>query len=240
MQQRRLIAVIAVAIGLALALAVGWTARGTLGQAEAAPTAPAADTPPDVAAGASAQDQQSGMLAQRTKGNADAPITIYEASDFQCPYCRDFWEQTLPALEREYIQTGKARLIFLNLPLPQLHANAPAAHEFAMCGARQERFWPVHDLLFRYQNQWARLDDPAPYFMELADSAGLNADELTTCFTTGAVRGLVQQEAEMNFRAGIRSTPSFIVEDLLLPGFAPVEQWRPILDSIFVAKTQGG
>ncbi len=230
MQHRRLIGLIAAAI--ALVLVGGRVVRGGLGSASAAETR-------EAAADSASQEQQSGMLAQRTKGDDDAPITIFEASDFQCPYCRDFWEQTLPALEREYIRTGKARLVFLNLPLPQLHANAPAAHEFAMCGARQDRFWQVHDLLFQHQGQWARLDDPAPYFMVLADSAGLDADELTTCFTSGAVRGLVQQEAETNFRAGIQSTPSFIVEGLLLPGFAPPELWRPILDSIFVEKTGG-
>jgi protein-disulfide isomerase len=177
------------------------------------------------------------LLAERTKGAADAPITIIEASDFQCPWCRRFWAETLPALDSAYIETGKAKLIFLNLPIPQLHPNAPAAHEFAMCAAMQNHFWRVHDLLYGNQDAWAPLKDPEPYFRLLADSAGLDRSKLQTCFQTGAVRRLIQQEVEMNERGGIRSTPSFIIENGLLQGAQPFEVWRPILDSIFAAKT---
>ena len=178
------------------------------------------------------------LLRERTKGATDAAITIVEASDFQCPWCRRFWAEVLPHLDSEYIRTGKARLVFLNLPIPQLHPNALAAHEFAMCAAMQDRFWQVHDLLYRHQGAWAPLQDPAPYFRELADSARLDRGKLETCFSTGAVRQMIQQEVQMNQRAGIHSTPSFIVENGLLEGFHPIEVWRPILDSMFLAKTR--
>src|SRR2546427_3969651 len=88
-------------------------------------------------------------LAARSKGRRDAPVTVYEMSDFQCPYCRDFTLNTLPALEREYVQPGKVRFVFINLPLTSTHAHAVAAARVAMCAARQNRFWPVHDLLFK-------------------------------------------------------------------------------------------
>jgi protein-disulfide isomerase len=179
---------------------------------------------------------QEGFLTERSKGDPDAPITILEASDFQCPYCRVFWEETLPLLEEEYLNTGKARLVFLNLPLPQLHPNAPAAHEFAMCAAVQDRFWPVHDLLFQYQRLWATESDPRTVFQELADSAQLNREALDECFDTGAVRELIQREAQSNFQSGLRSTPVFVIERGLLRGAQPMQVWRPILDSIFEAK----
>lgn len=199
------------------------------------------------AAGAAAADSAGGvdaeqelMLEQRTKGEESAPITIYEVSDFQCPYCRQFWERTLPTLERDYIQTGKARFIFLNLPLTQIHPNAAAAHEFAMCAARQSQFWPVHDLLYRHQRAWSGLDDPAPFFHQLVDSADLERDELVQCFDTGQVRDLIIAEAQMNWRAGVRSTPSFIVEGALLEGAAEMDTWKPLLDSIYTVKSGGG
>ena len=115
-------------------------------------------TPPQEAQGQSRNAEallarQTDLIEARSKGDPDAPLTVLAASDFQCPYCRDFAERTLPYLETEYINTGKIRLVFLNLPLPQLHPNATAAHEFAMCAADQDRFWPVHDLLFKYQRQ---------------------------------------------------------------------------------------
>src|SRR5437867_13352736 len=89
-------------------------------------------------------------LAARAKGRPDAPVTVYEMSDFQCPYCRAFALATMPLLEREYVQAGKVRFVYINLPLSSLHKNAATAAEVALCAARQQRFWPMHDLLFRH------------------------------------------------------------------------------------------
>src|SRR2546429_9083525 len=83
---------------------------------------------------------------RRAKGRADAPVTLYEMSDFQCPYCREFAMSTMPVLEREYIEPGKVRFVYINLPLSSVHRNAASAAEVAMCAARQKRFWPMHDL----------------------------------------------------------------------------------------------
>ncbi len=180
--------------------------------------------------------QDDGLIGARTRGSTDALVTIYEVSDFQCPFCRTFWEETLPTIEREYIETGKVRLIFLNFPIAQLHPNAPAAHEFAMCAARQDLFWPVHDLLFRYQQEWGKLDEPGPYFRTLADSASLSRELLEECFETGAVRGIIADESQSVWRAGINSTPSFMIEGGLLAGAQPIKIWRPILDSLLERK----
>jgi protein-disulfide isomerase len=186
------------------------------------------------------QQQPDPLIEQRTKGSPEAPLTIYEVSDFQCPYCRDFAVRILPDIDREYIQTGKAQLVFVNLPLVQIHANAAAAHEFAMCAAQQDRFWTIHDLLYRTQPSWANAAEPRDFLMTLADSAQLNGDALITCVETGAVRWLVEQEAVAVAQRGVRSTPSFIVEGLLLSGAQPMEVWRPLLDSLLTAKTGGG
>jgi protein-disulfide isomerase len=192
-----------------------------------------------VATGPTLAQQPDPLIEQRTKGDPAAPVKIYEVSDFQCSHCRAFVRQILPAIDREYIDTGKAQLIFVNLPLIDLHENAAAAHEFAMCAARQDRFWPVHDLLFRHQPRWSELEDPAQVFMAIADSAGLEPESLSSCINTGAVRWLVQAEAEAVARQGVRSTPSFIVEQGVIAGIQPMEVWRSVLDSLFLAKTGG-
>ena len=173
------------------------------------------------------------LMAERTKGSPMAPITIYEFSDFQCPYCRQFWASTLPALEREYIATKKARFIFINFPIPESHANAMAAHHFAMCAARQNKFWRAHDLLYQHQQDWEKLADPAPYFRGLGDSASLDARALATCTDQRAEEWLVQAEANEAARLGLAGTPAFVVNGGLLPGAQPLEVWRPILDSIY-------
>ena len=183
---------------------------------------------------------QDPLISQRTKGDLAAPVTIYEVTDFGCPWCREFYRLVLPSIESEYIDTGRAKLIFVNLPLPSLHPNSPAAHEFAMCAAMQGSFWPVHDLLYQHQAVWAPLEAPREYFTLLADSAGLDLDSLNACFESGSARWIVQQEAEsVAQQANITSTPSFIMETLILAGYQPIEIWRPILDSIFAAKTGG-
>lgn len=93
-----------------------------------------------------AQDQ-SDPLAARSKGDPDAPVTVYEMADFQCPACRTFALEVMPVLDREYVRTGKVRFVFINLPLTQIHRHAAAAAEAAMCAGRQGKFWEMHDVL---------------------------------------------------------------------------------------------
>ena len=182
------------------------------------------------------QQNSDPLLQQRTKGDPAAPIKIYEASDFQCSYCRAFVEEILPTLDAEYIQTGKAQLVFVNLPLVDLHPNAAAAHEFAMCAAQQDRFWPVHDLLFRHQESWGSSSSPGEFFLSLVDSVALDRDVLMECVETGALRWLVQAEAVALFQKGIRSTPSFVIHQGLMVGAQSPELWRQVLDSLLVEK----
>jgi len=179
-------------------------------------------------------------LAARTKGRADAPVTVYEMSDFQCPYCREFALGTMPVLEREYIEPGKVRFVYINLPLSSVHRNAASAAEVAMCGARQQRFWPMHDLLFRHQDQWAALASPRAYLLALGDSAGLDRTLLAGCVTSGATAAEVRADAERARRSGATSTPTFYIEGALLEGAAPVTVFRAVLDSIYRSKTAPG
>lgn len=178
------------------------------------------------------------LIAQRSKGAPAAPITVFEMSDFQCPFCRQHALETFPELDRLYIQTGKVRWTFVNFPIPQLHPNATAAAEFAMCAAKAGKFWPVHDLIFQYQNAWKSLSDPGPYLLTLADSAKIRRRDIVPCLTNGETRELVRTEAEEVARVGIQSTPTFIIEGKLLRGAAPAAVFREILDSIYMAKMQ--
>jgi protein-disulfide isomerase len=191
-------------------------------------------------AAAPAGAQGDDPLAARAQGRADAPITIYEMSDFQCPYCRAFALTTFPELERDYIRTGKVRLVYVNLPLARVHPNATAAAEAALCAARQRRFWPLHDLLFRHQDDWAALAAPQAYFLALGDSAGLDHRAFAACLATRATAAEVAADAARAARAGARSTPTFYIEGGLLEGAAPASVFRAVLDSIYRSKTASG
>jgi protein-disulfide isomerase len=179
---------------------------------------------------------QADPLAVRTKGSASAPVTVYEMSDFQCPYCKDHTEHTLPTLEKEYINTGKVRWIFINFPLSSIHPNAVAAAEFAMCAAREGKFWPAHDLLYRSQKVWAPLKNPAAFLLSLTDSLKLPKAKVSTCLEKAETRGEVEKDAEGAVKAGAQSTPTFYIEGGLMSGSYPPDIWRPILDSVYNAK----
>jgi protein-disulfide isomerase len=184
-----------------------------------------------------AQQQSSTAAATRSKGSPTAPITVYEMSDFQCPYCRSFALETFRALEKEYISPGKVRWVFVNFPLTSIHANAVAAASTALCAARQDAFWPVHDLLYTHQDTWAPLKEPGPFFLSLADSAGISKPKLLECVKSPATVSEIRSEAEGSERAGAGSTPSFYIEGGLLAGAQPLPVFRHVLDSIYSAKT---
>ena len=182
-----------------------------------------------------ASAQQDDLLAARTHGSPTAPVTVYEISDFQCPYCARFFLETMPFLEREYVLTGKVKFVFVNFPLP-MHPNAVPAAELAMCAARQGKFWPMHDILFRRQQQWAGLAEPGTVFLSYGDSIRADREALTACVRDGEMRSVVRADAEGGVRSGARSTPTFYIEGGLVVGAQPVETFRAVLDSVIRAK----
>jgi protein-disulfide isomerase len=113
---------------------------------EKPPAAAPADAPKQTVEGAAA-DQA------RILGRPTAPVWVVEVSDFQCPYCKMWHDSTYETLKREYVNTGKVRLAYINFPLEK-HRNAMPAAEAAMCAAAQGKFWEMHDALFDAQAKW--------------------------------------------------------------------------------------
>ena len=178
-------------------------------------------------------------LTARSKGAPGAPVTVYEMADFQCPACRLFAVTVLPTLEREFIQTGKVRWVFINLPLTSIHPNAMAAAELAVCAARQGRFWETHDALYQRQAEWAKVGQPRALLVSLAQRAGVDRTKLLACLDEGSARGEVELDAQRAQRAGAQSTPSFYIEGGLLEGapYTP-DPMRRLLDSVYAVRTR--
>ena len=191
---------------------------------------------------AQAQTTRPDLLLMRTKGSPTAPVTVYEMSDFQCPFCKRQVDNTFPILEKEYITTGKVRWIFINYPLVSIHPNAVPAAELAMCAGRAGKFWEAHDLVFRSQKVWAPLKDPGPFLASLLDSLKLRRPQVLQCLEKGETRAEIQSDVEGSIRAGAQSTPTFYIEGGIMAGAQPIGLFRQILDSIYTAKTkkQGG
>ena len=194
-------------------------------------------TPADLAAQAKPDSTRS-PLAGRIRGSAAAPVTVYEMSDFQCPFCRTFALTTFPEIDSLYIATGKVRWAFVNFPLTSVHDNALAAAEVGVCAAQQNAFWRVHDLLYQHQDVWAPLKQPEAFFLTLADSARISRPALLACVQAPATREALQQEAEGAQRSGANSTPTFYIEGGLLTGAQPMPIFRQVLDSIIREKTR--
>ena len=179
---------------------------------------------------------QDTLLARRAKGSLTAPVTVYEMGDFQCPACKLFFDSTYPAINKEYIATGKVRWIFINFPLTSIHPNAEAAAEFAMCAAKQGKFWAAHDRLYNTQQTWTPLKDPGQFFLAQTTPLGLRRDQMVSCLQSGTARAEVRGDATGAARAGATSTPTFYIEGGLMAGAYPIGAFRQVFDSILKVK----
>ncbi len=147
------------------------------------------------------------------KGNENAPVTIVEFSDFQCPFCSRFYEQTLPAIMENYVDTGKVKFVYRDLPLDSLHPNARPAHIASECADEQGKFWGYHDVLFDKQSEWGRLPaaDLQRTLTQYATDLGLESASFETCLESDAIADEVNKDALDAARYGATGTPAFFI-----------------------------
>ena len=222
---------------LLLASACGESGRDAARTADAAPATAASLSP--AAGGASAasapmpQGGDSALMRladqARIQGSASAPVWMVIVSDFQCPFCRMWHDSTYGAIRREYVQTGKIRMAYLNLPLGN-HKHAWPAAEAAMCAGAQQKFWEMQDAIFSTQEQWTPLDNAVPVFDSLAAKVGVDVARYRSCVTSGAIRPLIQADRERSVDAGVQSTPMFLIGQERVRGAAPIAQFREVID----------
>lgn len=141
----------------------------------------------------------------RSLGSDAAPVAIVEYSDYQCPYCQRFHLGVLPRLKSDYIDTGKVKLFFRDLPLT-MHPQALPAAVAARCAAQQGKFWPMNEALYAQQSELG----PALY-TRLAASLELNGERFKRCFDDPATSQLVRRDAHEASGYGISATPTFML-----------------------------
>lgn len=155
------------------------------------------------------------------KGPADAPITIVEFSDFQCPFCSRV-NPTLAQVREKY--GDKVRIVFRQYPLP-FHAEAAKAAEASLCAGDQGKFWEMHDALFANQ-QALKVDQLKARAAEL----GLKAEEFNSCLDSGKHAAAVQTDLKEGSAAGVNGTPAMFINGRFLSGAVPFEQVAEIID----------
>jgi protein-disulfide isomerase len=166
----------------------------------------------------------------RIRGAESAPVWLVEISDFQCPFCKQWHDETFAKIDQEYVKTGKVRMAYLNFPLTRIHKNAQVAAEAAMCAGVQGKFWELHSSLFQSQPRWAESKTPVVVFDSLARAAGVELKAWDRCMTSHATAKLIEADRDRSSKAGVESTPTFFVGDRALAGAYPVDTFRVAID----------
>ncbi|HII35919.1 MAG TPA: DsbA family protein [Nitrosopumilaceae archaeon] len=171
------------------------------------------------------------------KGDPNAPVTIVEFSDFQCPFCARFFAQTLPQIQQDYIDSGKVKLVFRDFPLESIHANARAASIAGECADDQKMFWQYHDKLFEGQTQWASLsaNDAANTFQQYASELELNSENFNSCLNSQKYSDEVNQDFQNGANYGVTGTPAFFIGNdkdgyVTLIGAKPYSAFQQVID----------
>ena len=171
-------------------------------------------------------------------GNANAPITIIEFSDFQCPFCARFHKQTLPLILEEYIQEGKVKLVFRDFPIQSIHHNALPASVAAECANEQSKFKEMHDALFKNQNEWNKQEtvDALALFSQYAAGIKLDQEAFDACLTSGKYIEEIRNDLNDGRDYGVSGTPGFFIGNdqigyVELKGAQPFENFKKIIDA---------
>ncbi|WP_372966096.1 DsbA family protein [Marinobacter sp.] len=152
-------------------------------------------------------------------GSEDAPVVVREFADYQCPACARFSEAS-QRLKKEYVEAGKVRFVYFDLPLRQ-HANAMPAAMAARCAGDQGEYWAMHDKLFGSQPQWSGTNDPVAIFTRYAGDLGLEERRFRRCMTTELHKETIEQSLQAGVQMRVTSTPTVMVDNIRLtrPGW---------------------
>jgi len=171
-------------------------------------------------------------------GDPNAPISIIEFSDFQCPFCARFHIQTLPSILEEYVDQGKVKLIFRDFPIQNIHPNALPASVAAECANEQGKFKEMHDELFDNQKEWSGLEtaNAMLLFSKYALEIGLEQEIFDSCLTNGKYIEEIRNDLNDGRDYGVSGTPGFFIGNdqvgyVELKGAQPFESFKKVIDA---------
>lgn len=165
-------------------------------------------------------------VARPTLGNTNAPVTIVEFSDFQCPHCATFAEQIYPQIKKNYIDTGKIKFIFRNFPIYQAHPQAMQAAEAALCVYQQKN---ITGYVTYSEKLFTNTESLTTEILNtLAQEQGVN---ISSCLESQMFRNDVLKDMEDGSKIGVKGTPSFVINGKFIEGFLPYSEFKKIIDS---------
>ena len=169
-----------------------------------------------------------GVLPEQALGKADAKVTIVEYASMTCPHCAHFHATVLPALKTKYIDPGKVRLIFREFPFD---VRAEAGFMLARCSG--DNYFPMVDVLFKQQMQWAGVENGKDAMLKIAKLAGFTQEKFEACLTNQKLREdvkAVRDRGQKEF--GVDSTPTFFINCGRYPGAMSIEEISAIIDPL--------
>ncbi len=171
------------------------------------------------------------LLAQTKhfKGNPDAPVTILEFSDFQCPYCGRFFAEVEPQINQQYIENGQVRMGYIHFAF--LGQESLWAAEASECAADQDAFWEFHDKLFNSQNGENRGAFSKDNLKKFAAELGLDTDTFNQCLDGGKYSAYVQSQVNVGRQIGVQSTPTFLVNGQAVVGAQPFSAFQQAIEN---------
>ncbi|HUC01288.1 MAG TPA: DsbA family protein [Candidatus Paceibacterota bacterium] len=169
-------------------------------------------------------------------GQANAPVTLIEYGDYQCPFCGEFFSQTEPQIIQNYVNTGKVRMVFRDFAF--LGPESTVAANAAQCAEDQGKLWPYHDALYSAKvadvsNGGAEDDGffSTTELLKLGQQVGLNMTTFTSCVQNNTDAAIVAQEKSDASNVGINSTPSFLINGQQIVGAQPYATFQQAIDS---------
>ncbi|UCF20024.1 MAG: thioredoxin domain-containing protein [Gemmatimonadota bacterium] len=194
-------------IYLFLGLAVGFAAGFPLGRGSA----------PDAASWSRTFGME--LEGRPLRGSLDAPVTIIEFTDYECPFCRRYFETTYPLLLQRY--GDRVSYTVRHFPVSYQHRRARKAAEAAECAGDQGRFFEYHDVLFKNSRA---LDDRS--LVGYAAQTGLDSNRFQTCLESGTKSEVVDEDIQAGIARGIMGTPTFLINGRIIVGAQPVEMFQ--------------
>jgi predicted DsbA family dithiol-disulfide isomerase/Skp family chaperone for outer membrane proteins len=165
-----------------------------------------------------------------TKGPANAPVTIVEFSDFECPYCGGLFP-TLQQVEKNYAQ--QIRIVYRQFPLANIHPHAQKAAEASLCANDQKKFWEMHDSMFGNQKELSMAD-----LKQRAVDLKMDAQAFNTCLDSGKYVAAIQADIQEGARNGVNGTPALFINGRFLSGNQPYAEIKELIDDELQRKAQ--
>jgi protein-disulfide isomerase len=156
-------------------------------------------------------------------GPQDAPITLIEFSDYECPYCRKWHAEVFPRLQEAF--PGQIRYVYRDFPLVSIHSNAAPAAEAANCAGDQEKYWEYNEMLFSMERS---LNQES--YVEYARELALDIDQFSQCLESRQYQEEVSSDYEYAANLGIRSTPTFFINGIAIVGAQPFEVFEDLIN----------